>query len=48
LAPDEVPVVEGAPGRQAVDGDVRSPAQRNHDALGAMVRSTLMSGELGS
>jgi uncharacterized protein DUF222/HNH endonuclease len=28
--------------------DARSAAQRNHDALGAMVRSTLMSGELGS
>jgi len=45
---DGTPVVEGAPSQEAVDGDARSPAQRNHDALGAIVRSTLMSGELGT
>ena len=45
---DETPVVAGAPSQEAVDGDVRGAAQRNHDALGAMVRATLMSGELGT
>ena len=45
---DENPTVEGEPSQDAVDGDCRSTAQRNHDALNAMARSTLMSGELGS
>jgi hypothetical protein len=45
---DQDPVVDGAPSREALDTDVRGPAQRNHDALAAMVRATLMSGELGS
>jgi hypothetical protein len=45
---DETPIVEGTPSRESIDGDARSAAQRNHDALNAMVRSTLMSGELGS
>jgi hypothetical protein len=45
---DENPVVDGAPGPEAIDADARSAAQRNHDALGAMVRATLMSGELGT
>ena len=45
---DETPRIEGEPG---AGGDRRRrprPAQRNHDALNAMVRNTLMSGELGS
>jgi hypothetical protein len=45
---DADPTVAGAPPRQGIDADVRSPAQRTHDGLGAMVRATLMSGELGS
>jgi Domain of unknown function (DUF222)/HNH endonuclease len=45
---DEEPTVQGAPPPQAIDGDVRSAAQRHHDALNTMVRNTLISGELGS
>ncbi|MFZ0832223.1 MAG: HNH endonuclease signature motif containing protein [Mycobacterium sp.] len=45
---DENASVEGEPDPQAVEGDDRSAAQRNHDALNVMVRHTLMSGELGS
>jgi hypothetical protein len=45
---DEDPTVEGATSPEAIDGDARSAAQRNHDAVNAMVRCTLMSGELGS
>ena len=44
----EKPTVEGEASQEAIDADERSAAQRNHDALNAMVRSTLMSGELGS
>ena len=44
----ENPTIEGEQSQQAVDADCRSAAQRNHDALNAMARSTLMSGELGS
>ena len=44
----ENPTIEGDPSQQAIDADCRSAAQRNHDALNAMARSTLMSGELGS
>jgi Domain of unknown function (DUF222) len=45
---DQDPTVEGAPPEEAINADTRTTAQRNHDALGAMVRNTLMSGELGS
>jgi hypothetical protein len=45
---DEQPTVTGDPPPEAVQGDDRTAAQRNHDALNAMVRSMLMSGELGS
>jgi hypothetical protein len=45
---DEMPTVDGEPTQDVVDADARSAAQRNHDALNAMARSTLMSGELGS
>ncbi|MEB4208319.1 HNH endonuclease signature motif containing protein [Mycobacterium sp. 94-17] len=44
---DDTPVVDGAPSEQAVQGDTRSAAQRNHDALGAALRALLASGELG-
>ena len=45
---DETPTIEGEPSEKTIDADYRSTAQRNHDALNAMARSTLMSGELGS
>jgi hypothetical protein len=45
---DESPTVEGTPSQEVIDGDDRSTAQRNHDALNVMVRASLMSGELGS
>ena len=45
---DESPVVDGSPSEEAAENDHRSQAQRNHDALNAMCRSVLASGELGS
>ena len=45
---DEMPSIAGQPSPEALEGDDRSAAQRTHDALNAMVRATLMSGELGS
>ena len=36
---DETPCVDGEPGEEAVQRDMRSPGQRNHDALKAMGRS---------
>jgi Domain of unknown function (DUF222) len=45
---DEDPTVTGDPSDQAINADTRTTAQRIHDALTAMVRSILMSGELGS
>lgn len=45
---DQSPTIDGAPCDEAIRADHRSQAQRNHDALGAMCRSTLSSGELGS
>jgi hypothetical protein len=45
---DEQPVIDGQPDDATVTGDARSAAQRRHDALNTMVRSTLMSGDLGS
>jgi hypothetical protein len=44
----ESPMVEGTPSPEVIGRDARSAAQRNHDAFSAIVRSTLMSGELGS
>jgi len=44
---DEAPCVDGEPTDAAVQGDARSPGQRNHDALKAMGRAVLASGELG-
>lgn len=46
-ADDEQPCVDGEPREERVHGDVRSQAQRNHDALKAMGRAVLASGELG-
>jgi hypothetical protein len=43
---DEAPCVDGEPSEEAAH-DMRSQGQRNHDALKAMGRSVLASGELG-
>ncbi|NGX08896.1 DUF222 domain-containing protein [Mycobacteroides franklinii] len=45
---DQTPLVDGEPSPEAADHDTRTPAQRNHDALRACLRSTLASGNLGS
>src|SRR6195952_2633191 len=45
---DETPCVKGKPSEAQVKGDRRTPGQRRHDALLAMSRNTLCSGELGS
>jgi hypothetical protein len=45
---DAKPTTEGTPPAEAINADTRSTAQRNHDALNAMARATLMSGDLGS
>ena len=44
---DEAPCVDGEPTDASLQGDARSPGQRNHDALKAMGRAVLASGELG-
>ncbi|MDT5011880.1 MAG: hypothetical protein QOH57_3497 [Mycobacterium sp.] len=45
---DQMPAVTGSPSEEAIKGDDRTAAMRIHDAINVMVRSTLMSGELGS
>ena len=44
---DEHPCVSGTPSQAQIDSDHRSLAQRQHDALVAVGRSVLESGELG-
>jgi len=44
---DEAPCTGGTPSQAAIDADARSAAQRNHDALTAMGRALLASGNLG-
>jgi hypothetical protein len=44
---DEHPCVSGTPTQEQIDNDHRSLAQRQHDALVAVGRSVLASGELG-
>lgn len=44
---DTVPCVGGTPSQQAIDNDTRGVAQRQHDALKALCRATLASGDLG-
>jgi hypothetical protein len=44
---DDEPRVSGTPSQAAIQGDTRSAAQRNHDALLAAARALLASGELG-
>ena len=44
---DREPVVDGTPSQDAIDGDTRSCAQRNHDALNAAGHALLACGGLG-
>ncbi len=44
---DEQPCTSGTPTQAQIDADDRSPAQRRHDALLAVGRIAVMSGELG-
>jgi hypothetical protein len=44
---DDRPCVDGEPSKDVVQADTRSPGQRNHDALKAMGRSVLASGDVG-
>ena len=44
---DEAPCVDGAPTEQSQHRDMRSQAQRNHDAFKAVGRAMLASGQLG-
>ena len=44
---DERACVDGQPAQDAAQGDLRSQPQRNHDALKAMIRAMLASGQLG-
>jgi hypothetical protein len=44
---DSEPCVRGTPSQAAIQGDTRSAGQRNHDALLALARHALASGDLG-
>ena len=44
---DQTPLVEGEPSQARIDGDHRSHAQRQHDALSAIMRSLLGNPTLG-
>jgi hypothetical protein len=44
---DVEPCVGGTPSQAAIQGDSRNAGQRNHDALLAVLRNALSSGELG-
>jgi hypothetical protein len=44
---EETPCLDGTPSQAAIDGDTRSAGQRNHDALTALGRALLASGDLG-
>lgn len=44
---DQTPCVEGEPSEQLASRDLRSPAQRQHDALNALVRGQLGDPKLG-
>ncbi len=44
---DQSPCVTGTPSQDAIQGDTRTQGQRNHDALCAMGRAALASGQLG-
>lgn len=45
---DEEPTLDATPTAETAEGDTRSTAQRQHDALTAMGRAMLASGQLGS
>jgi Domain of unknown function (DUF222) len=45
---DDNPCLDGQPSQDSVAGDSRSTGQRNHDALKALCRAMLASGQLGS
>ena len=45
---DETAVIDGEPGEDGAGRDARRSAQRNHDALGAMVRAVLCCGQLAA
>ena len=44
---DEEPCTSGTPSQEQIDRDTRSSGQRTHDALTAVTRSALASGQLG-
>lgn len=44
---DESPCLDGDPDAQTAEYDTRTPAQRRHDALSALTRAMLASGQLG-
>jgi hypothetical protein len=44
---ERTPCTDGAPSQDAIEHDVRSAAQRNHDGLNAALRAVLASGSLG-
>jgi hypothetical protein len=44
---DDTPCIDGEPGEDTIDRDDRTLGQRQHDALTAICRNTLSSGELG-
>lgn len=44
---DQAPCVDGTPSEAHIQNDLRSQPQRNHDALTAMGRAVLASGQLG-
>jgi hypothetical protein len=44
---DQTPIIDGAPGEEAIQRDSRSAGQRNHDGLHAALRALLGSGDLG-
>ena len=46
-AADPIPAVDGEPDPFAATGDLRTTAQRNHDAIKAAMRALLASGDLG-
>ena len=45
---DPEPCTSGTPSQAQIDNDHRSLAQRQHDAMVAVVRIALMSGDLGN
>ena len=45
---DDSPCLDGEPSTENLSGDLRSTGQRNHDALKAICRAMLASGQLGS